>query len=167
MYIQRLYLYMIMTKPTKRLVLSYAKVDNEGKSIRPAYLIAMVTKLFPKLEIERPQLRPIVEQIDSPADGLSYLVDFMRQYAADEIGEERQLFFTLYDAYVRNQEYAPIVEQMRRASFSYLKTLQPPAERTCTVFIWSGTEKQCKPSGKICFLRLCTFSAIWFKIGRA
>lgn len=121
MYIQRLYLYMIMTKPTKRLVLSYAKVDNEGKSIRPAYLIAMVTKLFPKLEIERPQLRPIVEQIDSPADGLSYLVDFMRQYAADEIGEERQLFFTLYDAYIRNQEYAPIVEQMRRASFSYLK----------------------------------------------
>lgn len=121
MYIQRLYLYMTMTKPTQRLFLSYAKVDSEGKSLRPAYLIGTVRKLFPRLEIDQPQLRPMAQQIESSADGLSYLVDLLRRYAADEIGEDRQLFFTIYDTYVGNEDYAPLVSQMRDAAFSYAK----------------------------------------------
>lgn len=120
MYIQRLYLYLVMTKPTELLYLSYAKVDNEGKSIRPAYLVSTVTRLFPDIVVGRPQLRPMEEQIESPADTLSYLVTLLRRYAADEIGEERRLFITLYDTYVRNEQYAPVLEQMKKAAFSYL-----------------------------------------------
>lgn len=120
MYIQRLYLYMMMTKPTEYLYLSYAKVDNEGKSIRPAYLVNTVTKLFPDVVIAQPQLRPMEEQIESPADTLAYLVQLLRRYAADSIGGDRQLFFMLYDTYARNEAYAPILEQMKRAAFSYL-----------------------------------------------
>lgn len=120
MYIQRLYLYMIMTKPTDQLFLSYAKVDNEGKSIRPAYLISTVKGLFPDIVVTQPQLRSVEEQIESPSDALSYLVELLRRYAADDIGEDKQLFITLYDSYVRNEMYAPIVEQMKRAAFSYL-----------------------------------------------
>lgn len=125
MYIQRLYLYLMMTKPTSLLFLSYAKVDSEGKSIRPAYLINTVTKLFPDIEIERPQLRSIEEQLDSPADALSYLVELLRRYASDGLFDEnsvrdRQVFFTLYDTCVRNEKYAPIVESMKRAAFEYL-----------------------------------------------
>lgn len=121
MYIQRLYLYMNMTKPSELLFLSYSKVDSEGKSIRPAYLIGVVSKLFSHLEIEKPELAPIEEQINSPVDGLAYLVQLMRSYASRENSGQNRLFFTLYDAYVRNEEYAPIVEQMRRAAFSYIK----------------------------------------------
>ncbi|MDE6920487.1 MAG: PD-(D/E)XK nuclease family protein, partial [Lachnospiraceae bacterium] len=120
MYIQRLYLYLMMTKPTELLYLSYAKVDNEGKSIRPAYLVNTVTRLFPDIEIGQPQLRPMEEQIESPADTLAYLVTLLRRYAADEIGEQRRFFITLYDTYVRNERYAPVLEQMKRAAFSYL-----------------------------------------------
>lgn len=120
MYIQRLYLYMTMTKPTELLYLSYAKVDNEGKSIRPAYLINTVTRIFPDIVAAQPQLRPVEEQIDSPADALTYLVELLRRYAADDIGTDKQLFITLYDTYVRNEKYAPILEQMKRAAFSYL-----------------------------------------------
>ena len=60
------------------------------------------------------------EQIESPQDTLAYLVTLLRRYAADEIGEERALFITLYDTYVRNERYAPILEQMKKAAFSYL-----------------------------------------------
>ncbi len=120
MYIQRLYLYMMMTKPTELLYLSYTKVDNEGKSIRPAYLVSTVTRLFPDITVEQPQLRSVEEQIESPADTLSYLVTLLRRYAAGEIGEERRLFITLYDTYVRNERYAPVLEQMKKAAFSYL-----------------------------------------------
>lgn len=121
MYIQRLYLYMTMTKPTQRLFLSYAKVDSEGKSLRPAYLIGTLQKLFPGLAPARPQLLPIAEQIETPADGLAYLVELLRRYAADEIGTDRQVFFTIYDAYARNKDCAPLVSQMRDAAFSYAK----------------------------------------------
>jgi ATP-dependent helicase/nuclease subunit B len=120
MYIQRLYLYLMMTKPTEQLYLSYAKVDNEGKSIRPAYLINTVLRLFPELVVDQPQMRPMEEQMESPADTLSYLVELLRRYAAEDIGEERRFFITLYDTYVRNERYAPVLEQMRRAAFSYL-----------------------------------------------
>lgn len=121
MYIQRLYLYINMTKPSELLFLSYSKVDSEGKSISPAYLISMVSKLFSRLEIEKPELRPIEEQINSPVDGLAYLVGLMRGYASREGVGQSRLFFTLYDTYVRNEKYAPIVEQMKRAAFSYIK----------------------------------------------
>lgn len=120
MYIQRLYLYLMMTKPTELLYLSYAKVDNEGKSVRPAYLINTVIRLFPDIVIGQPQLRPMEEQIESPTDTLTYLVTLLRRYAADEIGDERRLFMTLYDTYVRNERYAPVLEQMKKAAFSYL-----------------------------------------------
>ena len=90
MYIQRLYLYLMMTKPTEQLYLSYAKVDNEGKSIRPAYLINTVLRLFPELVVDQPQMRPMEEQMESPADTLSYLVELLRRYAAEDIGEERR-----------------------------------------------------------------------------
>lgn len=55
MYIQRLYLYLNMTKPSERLYLSYAKVNSDGKGIRPSYLIDTVRKLFPQLAVEYPQ----------------------------------------------------------------------------------------------------------------
>lgn len=125
MYIQRLYLYMAMTKPSRFLFLSYAKVDSEGKSIRPAYLINTVIRLFPKIVIAKPQLRRIEEQLDSPADVLSYLVDLLRRYALNGLDDaqserDRQVFFTLYDMCAENEKYAPIVEGMRRAAFEYL-----------------------------------------------
>ena len=70
--------------------------------------------------IEQPQLRPMEEQMESPADTLAYLVELLRRYAAEEIGEERRFFITLYDTYVRNERYAPVLDQMRKAAFSYL-----------------------------------------------
>ena len=57
MYIQRLYLYLNMTKPSEQLYLSYAKVNSEGKGIRPSYLIDTVRKLFPAMSVEYPQNR--------------------------------------------------------------------------------------------------------------
>lgn len=53
MYIQRLYLYMNMTKPSQKLYLSYSRISSQGKSIRPSYLIDVIRKLFPALEIQK------------------------------------------------------------------------------------------------------------------
>lgn len=128
MYIQRLYLYLMMTKPTEHLYLSYAKVDSEGKSIRPAYLVSTVSKLFPSLKIEQPELFEITEQMESPEDSMEYLVKLLRSYAADELKEEKTLFFTLYDTYIKNESYAPIIEQVKKAAFFHYQNRRLPKE---------------------------------------
>ncbi|MBQ7582540.1 MAG: PD-(D/E)XK nuclease family protein, partial [Lachnospiraceae bacterium] len=46
-YTQRLYLYMVMTKPTERLYLSYAGVSSAGSSMMPSYLIGELMSMFP------------------------------------------------------------------------------------------------------------------------
>lgn len=100
MYIQRLYLYLNMTKPSERLYLSYSKVNGSGKSLRPAYLIDTVRKLFPKLPTEYPQLRSPLEQIVTPAEGAGYLAEGLREYAAGVLSPEKtQDFFMLYRVY--------------------------------------------------------------------
>lgn len=48
-YIQKFYLYMNLTKPSERLFLSWSKVSGEGRSLRPAYLVQDIRRLFPGL----------------------------------------------------------------------------------------------------------------------
>lgn len=100
MYIQRLYLYLNMTKPSQRLYLSYAKVNSAGKSLRPAYLVDVVQKLFPALTVEYPQNRSVLEQIVTRKEGMSYLAGGLRQYVEGGLsGDGQQEFFTVYQAY--------------------------------------------------------------------
>lgn len=100
MYIQRLYLYLNMTKPSQRLYLSYAKVNSDGKGIRPSYLIDTVRKLFPQLTVEYPQNRSRIEQIEGRQEGARYLAEELREYADGTLQEEeRQDFYLMYRAY--------------------------------------------------------------------
>lgn len=77
MYIQRFYLYSNIVKPSEKLFLSYSLMDNEGKSIRPAYLIGMMKKLFPQLK----------EQVRDSELGLAqvYNEDELKEFIADRL----------------------------------------------------------------------------------
>ena len=105
MYIQRLYLYLNMTKPSEQLYLSYAKVNSEGKGIRPSYLIDTVRKLFPAMSVEYPQNRSRLEQIEGRQEGARYLAEELREYADGTLQEEeRQDFYLMYRAYEADPE---------------------------------------------------------------
>lgn len=118
MYIQRLYLYMNMTKPSERLYLSYCKVNNEGKSVRPAYLVDTLKKLFPKLTAQRPKQRGFEEQMESKRAGIDYFTDMLRSYAAGTLdGEEEKKFFTLYHIYHGDEEYREEIRRLLEGAF--------------------------------------------------
>ena len=51
-YIQKMYLYMNLTKPSDYVYISYSKVSAEGKTIRPSYLISELKRLYPLNTIE-------------------------------------------------------------------------------------------------------------------
>ena len=53
-YTQRMYLYMLLTKPSRDLYISYAGISREGKSLNPSYLIKTVKRMFPHIITEHP-----------------------------------------------------------------------------------------------------------------
>ena len=115
MYIQRLYLYLNMTKPSEQLYLSYAKVNSEGKGIRPSYLIDTVRKLFPLLTVEYPQNRSRLEQIEGRQEGARYLAEELREYAEGTLpAEDTQDFFLMYRAYETDEAGR---DRLTRAAF--------------------------------------------------
>ncbi len=118
MYIQRFYLYLNMTKPSEKLYLSYAKIGNDGKSMRPAYLVDVMQKLFPALVIEQPELMSAEEQLASGRDGMMLLTDFLREYAADRLSkEEKKKFYTFYYSYHRNPAYKEQLDKLTDTAF--------------------------------------------------
>lgn len=119
MYIQRLYLYLNMTKPSQELYLSYARVGEDGRTLRPAYLAEMVRGLFPLLSTERPEGGPAAEQLVSGADGVGFLADSLREYAAGRLPEaERRTFYTFYCCYRQDAQYKEQIERLTQAAFA-------------------------------------------------
>lgn len=118
MFIQRLYLYMNMTKPTHQLILSYAAMGSDGKSIRPSYLIETLKKLYPNLIIEKPQQRNELCQLGTYRDGLELFGQKIRIFC--ETGEITGDIADLYTALSANADTRePVSQLMQYAFFRY------------------------------------------------
>ncbi len=118
MYIQRLYLYLNMTKPSEKLYLSYAKVGNDGKSLRPAYLVDLLCKLYPSLTVGMPESEPVEEQLVCGADGVGLMADMLREYAGGRLdGEEKKRVYTFYHSYRHSPGYENTVERLTDTAF--------------------------------------------------
>ncbi len=118
MFIQRLYLYLNLTKPSQRLYLSYARMDNDGKSIRPAYLVGTLQRLFPGLEAEHPDWLPVLSRVVTPREGMRYLAQGLREYVEGGNGQmSSRDFFSLYSAYAQQEDQQEKVALLQRAAF--------------------------------------------------
>ena len=87
MYLQRLYLYMNMTKPGDALYLSFARTTPEGTTLHPSYLIRMIRKLFPGCAVEHPQLLPVSGQLTGERDSIVWISGALRDYAQGKVQE--------------------------------------------------------------------------------
>ncbi len=129
MYTQRLYLYMNLTKPTELLFLSYAKTAADGSSLRPSYLVGLLRQMFPGLEPELWEERPISQQLFARKDAAGILSGALRQYADGRFlqsqGQQNE-FLTLYGVCLQAEECDPAVRarggrhrirQLRDAAF--------------------------------------------------
>lgn len=118
MYIQRLYLYLNMTKPSEKLYLSYAKVGNDGRSLRPAYLIELMRKLYTALTVETPENNPVEEQLVCGVDGIGMMADMLRDYAGGRLGDGfRRQMYTFYHIYHSSPQYHDTVDKLIETAF--------------------------------------------------
>ena len=122
MFIQRFYLYLNLTKPSDKLFLSYAKVGSDGKSLRPAYLIDTIKRIFPEVPVVGLSEKSVMERIVTPKEGIPYLAEALREYAALGNGIlSEEALFTLYQAYEGKEEYKQLAEQLKDAAFQRYK----------------------------------------------
>lgn len=118
MFIQRLYLYLNMTKPSEKLILSYVAMNSEGKSVRPSYLIESVKKLYSDLIIERPEGRTDVEQVANDTDALELLASKLCKFC--ETGEITGDMANLYTVLWQKEDTKErVAKLMRYAFFKY------------------------------------------------
>ncbi len=115
MFTQRLYLYMNMTKPTHHLVISYANVGSDGKSIRPSYLVETVKKLYPDLIIDKPEARNELEQLATYKDALELFARKIRCFCENGMLDSDML--DLYNALYKNQETREHVQKIMNYAF--------------------------------------------------
>lgn len=50
-FLQRFYLYLNMTKPSHRLILTFGRMDSQGSAQKPSYLIGTICQMFPDITI--------------------------------------------------------------------------------------------------------------------
>lgn len=118
MYIQKFYLYLNLTKPSRCLTLSYARMGTDGKAMRPSFLIGQIRRLFPGLTVRKPENEPVLSQIQTFADGREQLAAYLRRFADGhlDVGQERG-FFTLYAAYCREEGYRDFTKLLVETAF--------------------------------------------------
>ena len=111
-YIQKFYLYLHMTKPTQELDVSYSKLSSEGRSIRPAYLITDLKRMFPRLTVFDMERYGMEAMELVPETGIDYLICGLR----DAEKMEHAAWQELYRWYMRCGEWRPAVERLVQAS---------------------------------------------------
>lgn len=99
-YIQKFYLYMNLTKPEEFLHISYSKVSSDGKTLRPAYLIRDLKKLFPGLAVTEEEALLVTQRELTLGEGLEFVIRGVRDryLGVDESWKE------LYTWYRQNEK---------------------------------------------------------------
>ncbi|MBO5198393.1 MAG: exodeoxyribonuclease V subunit gamma [Lachnospiraceae bacterium] len=108
-YTGQFYLYLCLTKPQKKLYVTYARLTEEGKSLRASYLIGKLCAMFPKLTIRQDEERTAAALLGSDR-GRSALKKGLRDYAkecTDKAGagivqDDPSFFFELYGYFYRS-----------------------------------------------------------------
>ncbi|MCI5700512.1 MAG: exodeoxyribonuclease V subunit gamma [Lachnospiraceae bacterium] len=113
MYIQKFYLYLNLTKPSRKLILSFSGSDSRGEVAGPAYLIGSVRKLFPNLSVEE-ESEELEELVETPESGMEYLIEGLRKNAETEPSPEWK---ELYRWYASNKQYAGRLYALVNAAF--------------------------------------------------
>ena len=93
-YLQKFYIYYVLTKASEQLYLSYPATDFHGTALRPSYLKEVFQKLYPALEVI-PKQPESMENIELEVQGLDYLTEKLS--AEEKDAEELRKLIAWYE----------------------------------------------------------------------
>ncbi|MDD2979483.1 MAG: helicase-exonuclease AddAB subunit AddB [Hespellia sp.] len=112
-YVQKFYLYLNLTKPDQKLYLTFSKASADGKTLRPAYLIQDLRRMYPALSIVEEEGKTLAEREMTADTGISYLIDGLRR----QEGELSEEWMELYTWYFRQEKWREKITRLVEASF--------------------------------------------------
>lgn len=96
-YTEQFYLYLNMTKPSRKLYVTYCNIGIDGKAKKPSYLIGKMKKLFPKLRVlEEAGLKDSKSYILDGDKGIQYLLTGLRNFPKEEQTDIWKELFSYY-----------------------------------------------------------------------
>lgn len=114
-YIQRFYLYLNLTKPSDQLYLSCTLLDSGGKALRPSYLMNVMKRLFPELELKQETVQRENGLPRTEREGVRLLIEGLKEYRE---GRGSAQFYELYRWYAKQERYEEKLSQLLDGAFS-------------------------------------------------
>lgn len=111
-YVQKFYLYLILTKPNQQIYLTYSKTSADGSAIRPSYLVSELLKMFPNLKVGTVS-GDLCQKELTRESGLDSLVSGLQKKHRGLSKEWQEL----YTWYKKHPEWSKKIEQIVEASF--------------------------------------------------
>jgi ATP-dependent helicase/nuclease subunit B len=112
---QRLYLYMALSKPSDKLIISYSKSDIKGDEIRSSYIINTLKELLPNLYFrDEDRYEYNANNIVNGKDALKYIAHYLNKSTVEAENDE---FYQIYSLMITNEEYRKKLFEMVDAAF--------------------------------------------------
>ncbi len=112
-YIQKFYIYLNLTKPSRQLYLSWSQADVGGNALRPSWLVAQVQQLFPEVSVETGKTLSYLERMVAPAGNVRELTEAIERIRTERATEEQM---ALVQWYADQKEWQEKLERLLDAS---------------------------------------------------
>ena len=112
-YTQKFYLYMNLTKPSEYLYISWSKVSGDGKSLRPAYLIADLRRMFPGIHVTDEETRGLERREITRSTGIRIMAEGLRDRKSGVSDQWKEV----YGWFARDSRSEADLERILRAGF--------------------------------------------------
>ena len=112
-YTQKFYLYMNLTKPSEYLYISWSKVSGDGKSLRPAYLIADLRRMFPGIHVTDEETRDLERREITRSTGIRIMAEGLRDRKSGVSDQWKEL----YGWFARDSRSEADLERILSAGF--------------------------------------------------
>lgn len=111
-YIQKFYIYLNLTKPSRKLYLSWSLTDTEGGNLRPSYVISQICQLFPGIPVESQGEESLLDRLVTPGGNIRELTEAL-QAAQEQKADRQQL--ALIQWYDSQEQWKKKLEELMDA----------------------------------------------------
>ena len=101
-YTEQFYLYAMLTKPRKRLIMTCSRLSSEGAVLQPSYFVGRIGELFTSFSVKEEEEASYVSLLQNDT-GKAYLLDGLRRFAEEGTVED-SAFWEVYRRYMQEEE---------------------------------------------------------------
>ncbi len=101
-------IYMGITKPSEKLILSFARTNFDGKTLRPSILVSRLRKIYPELKLYRTdEVKGVEFLVNQPIPTFKRLLENLKN---NFIEDTNDMWKEVYSWYIQNKVWHPVTK---------------------------------------------------------